>query len=41
MKCKNCDGNGEVKEWNFGAEHDAPLTDIVICRFCKGTGEVE
>jgi len=40
MKCENCDGQGEVFEHNFDAEPDAPILDVVTCRFCNGTGEV-
>lgn len=40
-KCEDCDGQGEYKEHNFDKEVDAPLFDIVTCRFCNGSGEIK
>ena len=40
MKCDNCNGQGEVKEYNFDKEIDAPLYNIVTCIFCNGHGDV-
>ena len=37
-KCENCNGQGEIQEHNFDKDPDAPLFDIVTCRFCNGTG---
>ena len=39
-KCYNCNGAGEVQEHNTDKELDAPLYNIVTCRFCNGTGEL-
>ena len=41
MICENCHGTGEVKEWNFDDDMDAPIHDIVNCVFCKGTGRTD
>ena len=37
--CKNCEGNGEVEEYNFDEGTSEPPFNIVTCRFCNGTGE--
>ena len=40
MKCFNCGGAGEAREYNFDEDAESPLFDVVTCRFCNGTGEM-
>ena len=40
-KCKNCDGNGEIKCDNpyYGDDPNEPLWVNEICVYCGGTGD--